>query len=194
MKIGCVILAGGKSSRMGEDKALLELEGENFINRIADNLSFFEEKIVASVNQRVLSLKRQSEWKMIRDIFPEHGPIGGLHAALKICESDALFCVSCDVPLITKGLIERMCAEMTTYDESDAVIAVTADEKYHPLCAVYRKHLWISMEENILKDQNRLMAVLKKCNVRYMKLNEELSKQLTNVNTKEEYKKIVCNK
>lgn len=194
MKIGCVILAGGKSSRMGEDKALLEFEGGKFIDRIAEELSFFEERIVACGNERELSIKNDDEWEMVRDIFPGHGPIGGLHAALKGCESECMFCISCDVPLITKNLVDRMCYEMGEVPETDVLIAVTADERYHPLCGVYRKELWTLLEKNIRQDKNRLMGIYNNCNVRYMKLDEEMSRQLTNVNTREEYEKIVCNK
>ena len=188
MKIGCVILAGGKSSRMGEDKALLEYNGKNFIEKIAGELSFFAEKIIARGNNSALTELEDNSWEIIPDVYPDHGPIGGLHAALKRCESDALFCVSCDIPLITEELARKMCKEMTM--DMDAVIAVAADGKFHPLCGVYRKELYKLMKKQILQDNNRMMAVLKQCHVKYVNLDEETSKQLANVNTRSEYEKI----
>lgn len=189
MKIGCIILAGGKSSRMGEDKALLEYEGKYFIKRIADELSFFDEKIIARGNNSRLAEITDSSWQVIPDIYPDHGPMGGLHAALKECTSDAMFVATCDMPLITGGLVRQLCEAFDQKD--DALIVVTSDGKYHPLCGIYRKEIYTSMEEYLKKDNNRMMAVLKNFHTKYFQLNEESSKQLANVNTREEYGQIL---
>jgi len=192
LRTGCIILAGGKSSRMGEDKALLEYNGQNFIEKIADELSFFEEKIIARGNNSALPRLEEASWKIIPDEYPEHGPIGGLHATLKQCESEAMFCVSCDVPLVKACLAKKMCdiweEVQINHEPFDAIIAVTCDGKYHPLCGVYRKNLYKLMEENIMQDNNRMMAVFEKCRVKYLNLDAETSKQLINVNTRSEYK------
>ena len=74
MNIGCVILAGGKSSRMGTDKALLEINGTNFIKKIAGELDSFEEKIFARGNREPISF---DGWKNIPDVYQECGPDGG---------------------------------------------------------------------------------------------------------------------
>lgn len=193
MKIGCIILAGGKSSRMGEDKALLNYNGQKFIEKVAEELSLFEEKIIARGNNSALTELVDDSWVILPDAYPDHGPIGGLHAALKECKSEAMFCVSCDIPLITKDLAGKMCAEMMEDDGRlayDAVVAVTDDGKVHPLCGVYRKDLYRLMEEFILKDNNRLMAVLRQVRVKYVNLDTETSMQLANINTKKEYEDI----
>ena len=197
MKTGCIILAGGKSSRMGEDKALLEYEGKYFIEKIAEELSFFDEKIIARGNNSLLTGITDSDWKIIPDIYPDHGPMGGMHAALKACESDAMFVVTCDMPLITGELAEKIFEEAEKPEDGksyDAVIAVTSDGKYHPLCGVYKKELCQEMEEYLQQDNNRMMAVLENKCVKYLELNEESSRQLANVNTREEYEKMICNK
>lgn len=195
MKIGCIILAGGKSSRMGEDKALLEYEGKYFIEKIAEELSFFDEKIIARGNNSALTKVTDSSWKVIPDIYPEHGPMGGLHAALKECESEVMFVVTCDMPLITRELVKQICNEMHEQqrimdDNIDALIAVTHDGKYHPLCGIYKKELQQLMEEHLKQDNNRMMSILKNCRVKYLELDEEVSRQLINVNTVDEYREI----
>ena len=193
MKIGCIILAGGKSSRMGQDKALLEYEGKYFIEKIAAELSCFDEKIIARGNNSSLTGITDSSWRVIPDIYPEHGPMGGMHAALKECESDAMFVVTCDMPLITGELVKQICdtmKESVQNQVNDAVIVVTSEGKYHPLCGIYKKELYKIMEEYLKEDNNRMMAVLKNCNVKYWKLDEEKSRQLANVNTREEYMRI----
>ena len=130
MKTGCVILAGGKSSRMGKDKALLEFDGTNFIEKIAGELSFFEEKLIARGNNSSVTRLQKESWKIIPDIYPEHGPMGGIHAALKECEAEQLFCVSCDMPFITGELAKWLCSRME--DGIDAVIAAVLPLPFVP--------------------------------------------------------------
>ena len=186
MKIGCAILAGGKSSRMGTDKALLEYEEKKFIEQIAEELSWFEERIIARGNNGGLSVEIEEAWKVIPDQCPDHGPIGGLHAALSVCESEALCVVTCDMPLIRSELVRRLCGEMQ--QAYDAVISVGMDGKIHPLCGVYRKSALPVLEEQIVSDRNRVMEALKKLRVKYVNMDSpEQAHQLANINTPQEY-------
>lgn len=182
MKIGCAILAGGKSSRMGTDKALLEFRGKNFIKKLCDELDGFEEKMIARGNRSDL---QGVSWPVIPDIYSERGPIGGLHAVLSACTSDAVCCVSCDTPLLQMHLLKELCEHMR--DGTDAVIAVTEDGRKHPLCAVYRKTILPLIEEQILEGNNRMMAVLNKVSVEYVTIHAQDSHQLKNINTPEDY-------
>ena len=195
MKIGCVILAGGKSSRMGSDKALLDYEGKQFITQIAEELAWFGERIIARGNNSGFEGKIEREWTMIPDLYPDHGPIGGLHAALSVCESDALFVVTCDMPLIESDLVRELCEMMQETDSGeervdayDVVISVGEGGKIHPLCGVYRKSVLPVLEEQIVSGQNRVMAALKKLRVKYVTVDMPAKeRQLVNVNTPEDY-------
>ncbi len=182
MKIGCAIFAGGKSSRMGTDKALLQLEGKNFIKRLCDELDCFEERMIARGNQSDIE---DISWIIIPDIYSERGPIGGLHAVLSICESDAMFCVSCDMPLLQISLVNYLCGFME--EEVDAVIAVTEDGRKQPLCGIYRKSVLSVLEEQILAGDNRMMAALNKMRVKYVTIGLQDSQQLKNINTPEDF-------
>ncbi len=190
MRIGCVILAGGKSSRMGTDKALLEINGTNFIGQIAEEMDEFEEKIVARGNNGDLP---DISWRMVSDIYPERGPIGGLHAALTACESEALFCLSCDMPLMRRSLIRYLCGIIL--EEYDAVVVRERDGRVHPLCAVYRKSMAQILEQQILEGNNRLMSVLDKIRVKFVNIDAPKdAQQLRNVNTPKEYFDLVSGK
>lgn len=182
MKIGCAILAGGKSSRMGTDKALLELEGKKFIKRLCDELDAFEEKMIARGNRSDI---QGVSWNIISDIYPEKGPIGGLHAVLSACNSDAMICVSCDMPLLQVDLVRELCGHMK--EEVDAVIAVTEDGRKHPLCGVYRKTVLPVIENQILVGNNRMVAFLDRIRVEYITIYSQNSQQLKNINTLEDY-------
>ena len=181
MTIGCVILAGGKSSRMGTDKALLSIENHNFIQKLCETFSFFEEKIIARGDKEKTV---DVTWSVISDIYPHHGPIGGLHAALQACQSEALFCAACDTPLIKRAIYDRLAMEMT--EDTDVVIPVTEDGKYHPLCGIYRKTVGNIMEEQILGGNNRMMQVLKKVRTKYVNINS-IEYGIYNINTPEQY-------
>ena len=192
LEIGCVILAGGKSSRMGQDKALLRYEGKFFIEKIAEELNFFEEKMIARGNNAELeNLVKKDLWKVVPDEYENHGPLGGLHAALKKCKSDAMFVVTCDMPLISRKLIKKMCYIYEQEDKSDAVIAVTNDGRLHPLCGIYCKNLYACMEKNLLQNNNRMMSILKESKVTYIQLDDLDSKYLRNINTRVEYQNLI---
>ena len=199
MKIGCAILAGGKSSRMGTDKALLEFEGKQFITQIAEELSWFDERIIARGGNSRLEGELEREWTVIPDFYPDHGPIGGLHAALSACESDALFVVTCDMPLIESELVRELCNFMqeTDFDEKrvdayDVVISVGEGGKIHPLCGVYRKSVVPVLEEQILSGRNRVMEALKRLRVNYVTVDSPAgARQLANINTPQDYEKLM---
>ena len=180
MKIGCVILAGGKSSRMGQDKAFLEINGKSFLKQLTETLDFFDEKMISRNNGENIHFP---SWQLAEDLYKNHGPIGGLHSCLSRCKSDALFFVSCDMPLIGKSLIETMCSELI--EDIDAVVLRENDGKVHPTCAIYKKNMSDIFEKQILSNNNRLMLALEKMNVKYVVMNS--SQQLSNINTPEDY-------
>ena len=184
MTTGCVILAGGNSSRMGRDKALLVIENKTFLEKLGDSFSFFEEKLIAGGEREGTD---NITWKWIPDYYPYHGPLGGVHAALKCCRSETMFVVACDTPLIERTVYDRLIKEMDA--ETDAAIAVTEDGKCHPLCGIYKKSVEKILEEQILSGNNRMMHVLKKIRTKYVDVKSK-EYGLYNINTLEEYQKL----
>lgn len=182
IKTGCCILAGGKSLRMGQDKALLEYEGKKFIERLCTELDFFPEKYIARGKNPDCDI---SGWKNIKDLYPGKGPMAGIHATLVNCRAEAMFFATCDMPLLKRELAEKLLSSLE--EGIDAVIAVTADERIHPLCGVYRKSTLDIFENQLQSGNYRMMNVLERLQVLYVPLNSEDSLQLQNINTKEEY-------
>ncbi len=186
MKIGCLILAGGKSSRMGSKKSALEFHGITFLDKLAHEMNGFPELLV-SVDERL----RHPEitFPMVADIYPEHGPMGGLYSALLQCESDALLVIPCDVPLFSKELAEKMCSFYKETD-TDALIAMTDDERIHPLCGIYHKHCLSTLKDCLENEDLKMMSALHKLNLKYYPTGAD-SWKLTNVNTPEEYRRLI---
>ena len=185
MKIGAVILCGGKSRRMGIEKSSLPIGEETFTERILKQLQNFDE-VLLSINKTQQNLPQS--YPHIMDQYPECGPMGGLHAALSACHSAALLAVACDLPLFRRELGELLCQSME--QGMDAVISVSPDGRIHPLCAVYKKEVSAVLEQRLLGGQYRLMDALEQMNVRYVTVPESLADCLRNINTPEEYKEI----
>lgn len=194
---GCVILAGGKSTRMGMDKALVEYNGETFIGRLMRELDWFEEKLIARGEQAEIWGAAAGGWRVISDVFQNQGPLGGLHAALCACEAEAVFVVSCDMPLVKSSLVRDLIAR---WEESgrdsrlvgvDAVIAAAPDGSVHPLFGIYSKAILPVLEEQLNGNQNRVMELLRKLRVRLVVVDAASEAgQLANINTRQELEQL----
>jgi molybdopterin-guanine dinucleotide biosynthesis protein A len=154
MKKGAIILCGGKSSRMGRDKATLPFGPELMLQRIIRLLSEVVNPsgivVVAAQEQRLPKLP--DGMIITRDERPDRGPLEGLAAGLRaIPESiDAVYATSCDVPLLIPAFVEKMFDLLGEVD-----IAVPRDGQFHhPLAAVYRPRVLTVIQR--LLDEDRL--------------------------------------
>lgn len=125
------ILAGGKSTRMGTEKALLPLKGRPMIQYVSDALSsLFSEVVVVGGSKDTYSFL---ELEVVSDVFEGCGPLGGIQAALNRARPLPVFVLSCDTPFIPVELIEYLLsfksAAPTTIAISDCVL--------QPLCGLY---------------------------------------------------------
>lgn len=145
-KVTAVILAGGKSTRMKSNKALLPYSGELFIERIHRQLSAMFPEVILVTNTP--ELYRFLPCRMVPDEFPGLGSLAGIHAALKHSKTEYIFVVACDMPYLNGQLIRRMVAKA---DGADVVIPRT-DDGYEPLHAIYGKSCLPAME-NALRDE-----------------------------------------
>jgi molybdopterin-guanine dinucleotide biosynthesis protein A len=136
--LAAFVLAGGKSSRMGSDKALLEIAGEPLILRTVRLAS-----TVASSNVRVVGGAQRFAHlaiETIEDDSPDHGPLGGIATALRATAAEWNLILACDLPYLTREWLEFLVARAGNAAHStDAVVPATRHQNYEPLCAVYRK-------------------------------------------------------
>jgi molybdopterin-guanine dinucleotide biosynthesis protein A len=133
-QVGGFILAGGESSRMGRDKALLELEGVALIVRTTKLVELAAERCaVVGDTVRLEGL----ELLVIEDDFPGAGPLGGIATALRASEAEWNLIVACDLPYLTREWLEFLIGRAVRSD-ADAVLPMN-ERGAEPLCAVYRK-------------------------------------------------------
>lgn len=136
-----VILAGGKSSRMGVNKALLQLGEQKIIERIVDLMrSLFSEVIIITNTPEEYKFL---DLPLFEDIHKWKGPLAGIHSALVHSQTEKIFVLSCDVPLMTKEMIEYI-----INFETDKPIKFCEAAGYHqPLAGVYTKSILTTVEE-----------------------------------------------
>jgi molybdenum cofactor guanylyltransferase len=162
MKAAAIILSGGKSSRMGTNKALLKINEKTNIERIRDRLTpHFDDIILVTNNSedyRFLGIK------MINDQFPGMGPLAGVHAGLKASDYETNVIAACDMPFISGDLAEALAARLGDYD---AVIPVI-NGKQHPLFAIFQKRIVPIVEKSILDEKLRMKHLLNHLNVLYV--------------------------
>ena len=212
-----VILAGGKSSRMGRDKASLTLGNETFLQRIAAELDAcgFQEKYVSLGIGEKTEIRIPGGWTAVRDRYRDCGPLGGIHAALSECRAEWALFVSCDTPLYRRELAELLISkvpglsevsgkEMVPEDPEQSagpqlVIPVTPDGRWHMTCALWRRTLLPEVEAQLKSGDYRLRKLCLKDGgpspgtvlVRLEGEQAAFAEMLNNINTEEDYRQMV---
>jgi molybdopterin-guanine dinucleotide biosynthesis protein A len=183
------IQAGGASSRMGEDKALKPFLGRPLIQRVVDRLSPIADELIVTTNRpedyRFLGLR------LIPDLKPGRGALGGLYTAIASASEHFVAVVACDMPFASPTLIEAA-SRIMVQEEADVVIAKT-EEGYEPIHAVYRRATCLpAIEAAIDADQWKVIAWFPQVKVRIL-TSEELKQfdpdglAFWNVNTPDEF-------
>ena len=146
------ILAGGKSSRMGTDKAFLKIGEKTFLENAVEILKSNCEqiKIVLNKSQNHFIEKLPAGVSYIFDIHENRGALGGIHAAFQDCQTAFAVILAVDLPFVTSKAIEKLCEIIVHENDFSAVVPRQTDEKLQPLCAVYQVKKCLPETENIL--------------------------------------------
>ena len=192
MERGAIILCGGKSTRMGRDKATLPFGPECMLQRVvrllAEVVPASNMVIVAALQQELPELP--AAIAVVRDARPERGPLEGLAAGLRgLTERiDAAYATSCDVPLLKTDFVRRMFESL-----GDFRIAVPRDgEHHHPLSAVYRRSVLPAVEQLLDADRLRPRFLFdavptREVDVEELRAVDPALETLMNLNTPEDY-------
>lgn len=160
-----VILAGGKSSRMGRPKALLSFDGEPLIVHIVRSLGhlFADIVIVVAPGQELPPLPAT----VVRDEVAYQGPVGGIYYGLKAANGRSCFVTSCDVAFLNLSLISYLISHISNHD----VVVPYWQGRFQPLHAVYRKSVMPLLKEQLDRGELRPIFLYEK--VRTHKVDEE---------------------
>jgi molybdopterin-guanine dinucleotide biosynthesis protein A len=143
-----IILAGGKSSRMGQNKALMSLGGSRLIDRVVHVLrDIFAELLLVTNSPEIYA---DLGVPMVSDVFPEKGSLGGIYSAVYHVSAPRCFVVACDMPFLQAPVIRYLINQMADHD----VVMPDVHGEMQPLHAVYSKACLAPMRQRL--DANRL--------------------------------------
>ena len=168
--MGSIILAGGRSSRLGQDKSTLVIAGERLLQRIVNLLGQLDEQmvLVLAPEQSPPPLNDSFKVRIASDTEFGKGPLIGIYSGLKASQDDYNLAVACDMPFLNVQLLKYMMGLVEGFD----IVIPRSNGEIEPLHAVYSKRcldiIARMIEENDLKVRN----LLEKSNVRYVEENE----------------------
>lgn len=157
-----VILAGGKSSRYGKNKAFVRFDGIPLIERVTT--------VMGSIFPRLLLVTNTPEEyaylgiEMVGDLIRGIGPLGGIYTGLKTITEDAGFFVACDMPYLCGALVRRMIDLAEGHD----VVVPKVDWMVEPLHSLYRKEAVVVVEEIIRSGRNQILELFSRVRTRYV--------------------------
>lgn len=149
--ISIAIQAGGRSSRMGRDKALIPLGGRRLIEHAIERLQGMSDDLFITSNHP--HTLNDLNIRLVPDQYPGRGALFGLGTALQAARHDDVLVVACDMPFIQPDLIEHM---MTLCGRAD-VIVPELDGRFEPLLAIYHRSICLPAIEQSLEDQKHRM-------------------------------------
>lgn len=171
---------------MGSDKAFLELNGRTLLARALE-LAKSAAALVTIVGD---SAKFAAFGPAVADVYPDHGPLSGIHSALVHSRTELNLIIAVDLPFLETGLLNYLHSQA---ESADALVTVPFIEgRYQPLCAVYRKQFAATAEAALKEGRNKIDALFAKIPVHVIdesKLQAEgfRSSAFRNVNNPEEW-------
>jgi len=192
-KITGIILSGGKSIRMGENKAFIEIEGVPIIHTIYTLFKDLFQEVIIVANQKELFSNFNS--KIYSDLLPNKGVLGGLYTGLFYSTFNYSFCVACDMPFIKISLVQYLIQRIK---DEDVIVPRTKDG-LQPLHAFYSKNCLDPIKKIIEQGKYKVIDFYSMVNVKIVEENDFVSldpfmESFINVNTPEELLSVIRDK
>ena len=184
MSVTAAVMAGGRSRRMGRDKAWIDVGGSPLIQLVIDVLAAVSDEVIIVANEpRYATLGR----RVVPDRFPDGGALGGIATGVGAATHDTVLVAACDMPFLDAAVWRSLLAAQ---DGADVVIPMIGDE-HQTLHALYTRACLPAMERALATGRMRVISFFDEVRVR--RLPEELLRGIdptlrsfTNVNTPEE--------
>lgn len=177
-----VVLAGGSSTRMGRDKALLMFKGKLFVELVAQEMHKVFQEVVISSNTSAYGF---TGLPLVRDVYHEFGPLAGIHAAMCCASTPYIFSAPCDTPLLHSTLIQSI----LTHAAPDYITTVKAQGSHHPLIALYPCGLRGTLGNFLAGGKRKVNEFLSTVPHRTVCLNA-FGASLLNINTADDYRRL----
>ncbi len=164
-----IILAGGRSLRLGSSKALEIIGGKSLIERVVERVKLVSTQtlIVTSPGQPVLPVAGEGE--VLVDLYPGKGPLGGIYTGLLASPSSHSIVVACDMPFLNIELLRYMIELSPAFD---AVVPRLGEGRVEPLHAIYSKGCLDNMKTQLEHNHLQISHSLTMLRVRYIEQAE----------------------
>ena len=170
MDISCIVLAGGKGLRLGQDKALEIIGNRSLLERVVLYLSLFNSGIiiVTAPKQPFPQLDAYPKLSVVTDIYLNKGPLGGIYTGLKASDSFLNLVVACDMPFLNQTLLHYMIQISTGFD----LVVPRLGDMVEPLHAVYSKGCLAPIESLLKQGNLSLRQLFTLVKVKYVEAEE----------------------
>ena len=170
--ITAVILAGGRSRRLGRDKAVEPFDGEPLIRRVirraSESVSARQVVVVVADLERAAALPLDDEHRTSVDVFPDCGSLGGIYTGLDAATTEWSLVTACDMPFLSASLLAHLAG---LRDGVDAVVPVV-DGRPEPTHALYNRRCLPAIETRLRAGQLKISGFFDDVAVRYVPENE----------------------
>ena len=167
-----IVLAGGRSSRLGREKHLEKLAGKSLIELVISHLSSLSAEILLVISQKQARIASQSythpEAKTVVDLYPRKGSLGGIFTGLVYSKTLQNLVVACDMPFLNPALLHYMISLSPGFD----VVIPRIGDKIEPLHAIYSRNCVKPVEEQLKRDNLRIAGFFDSVKVRYIEKEE----------------------
>ena len=160
------ILAGGKSSRMHQDKGLIDLEGKPMIMHVVETLQVICDPIFIVANNKAYENFGVPVYK---DLVMDKGALGGLYTALETSETNATFLIACDVPHLSGEVLELLLEQLKGFEAAVPV----QDSHIHPVCGIYSKNCLMKVKLRLEDTDLSMHGLLCNLNCNYLTIDKE---------------------
>lgn len=181
-----IILAGGQSSRMGKDKALLIIDGIPLLQKIytvANECASVVYVVTPCIEQYTPILPQSCQF--IRENTPTQGPLVAFSQALTQVESEWILLLACDLPLLTSLVVQQWANSLASVSEDAIAYVSKQDHLWQPLCGFYRYCCFSSLQNFIKQGGRSFQAWLNQSSVQQLLVNDP--RILLNCNTPEDF-------
>ncbi|MBU3821651.1 molybdenum cofactor guanylyltransferase [Flavobacteriaceae bacterium XHP0103] len=183
-KITAIILAGGKSSRMGTDKGFLTLNNKWFVQHIIDAAKPLVNDFIIVSDDNEYDI---FNYNRITDCIKEAGPLAGIYTGLKHTKTNYNLVLSCDIPLINSTVLNKLIDAM---DDCSEVIQIESLGRTMPLIALYKKQCEHKFLELLNQGERRLQYAVNHCQFKNVVIENEKAMFTKNINTPKELNEI----
>jgi molybdenum cofactor guanylyltransferase len=166
-----IVLAGGKSSRMGQDKGLMPYRGQMLVEYPLQILKAHCCEILISSNDVQY---QQFGYQVVADVIKDCGPMGGIYSAMKQASNPYCLVVGCDMPFLNDEVVERLIGSIN--DESDIFVAAH-QQNLEPLFAIYSHNCLESIYQALLSHQFQLYRFIRNSKTRMVNFSDIVEKQ-----------------